>query len=445
MRRKITRMLLLLIVGVPILAQYACSDGNKSGGNYDGPVELLTFYPDSGYLSSKIIIEGKNLGTDTTNLSVYFNKKKGFISNAVGDLLMVYAPKLPGDECVISVVKGDKTYTFDKTFKYIPRFTVDNVCGKQGSTSNYWGVDLASTTFVPWRLAAACCDPEGNLYVCLNNPGAPGEGALVLVSEKNNISKKLTDVPVNDVVYHKEVKKLYGADVARNIIYEIDPSNDWKVKNKYLKQPAPPAKQIDCDKTLTIAYCEANGYFYGHTSTKQLYRFKLEDMVCELVRTEAYYSSGYLLNMRFDPEEPTKLYTSYGKTFIITVQDINAPEQEEEIYAGHMNQPAEDGQEINGFRADCLFTNNSVITIVSDGSGQKVMYISDSANHIIRKLDMITGMVTTAVGRRGIAGNQSGSPEEATFNYPLGIAVNPDGDLYIADQGSGCIRKLSLR
>ena len=58
---------------------------------------------------------------------------------------------------------------------------------------------------------------------------------------------------------------------------------------------------------------------------------------------------------------------------------------------------------------------------------------------------MQTGMVTTAVGRQGTSGNQSGTPEEATFNWPTGIGLTPEGDLYIADQGSGCIRKLSLR
>ena len=52
--------------------QFACSDDNKSGRNYDGPLKLTTFYPDSGYLSSKIIIEGENLGTYASQLSVSY-------------------------------------------------------------------------------------------------------------------------------------------------------------------------------------------------------------------------------------------------------------------------------------------------------------------------------------------------------------------------------------
>ena len=76
-------------MGLSVITQFACSDDNKSGSNYNGPLKLTTFYPDSGYLSSKIIIEGENLGTDVSKLSVYFNKKKGYISQAAGNILMV--------------------------------------------------------------------------------------------------------------------------------------------------------------------------------------------------------------------------------------------------------------------------------------------------------------------------------------------------------------------
>lgn len=445
MRNK-KQKLLSIIIGITIMMQYACSD-DKSGGSYNGPLKLSTFYPDSGYLSSKIIIEAENLGTDVSQLSVYFNKSKGFISQAAGNILMVYAPKLPGDECVITVVKGNESLEFDKKFRYISRFTVENVCGKENSGNNFGG-DLASTTFKSWRLAALCCDPEGNLYTCFNHFEVPADGGLALVSEKNNLSKKLAGVPVNDVLYQEKTGKVYGADIFRNIIYEIDPSNDWKVKNKYLKQATPPAIQVDYDRMATIAYCPANDYFYGHTTTKQLFRFNLEDMVCEFVNKDKYHSGPtYVLCMKFDPTEPTKLYTSYGVASVITVQDVSKPDVAEEIYAGHYNQRGDGSstQVINGYREDCLLNWNNQISIVVDKSGQRIMYFSDSGTHTIRQINMETGMVTTAVGRQGVTGNQSGTPEEATFNWPTGIAINPEGDLYIADQGSGCIRKLSLR
>lgn len=447
MKKKITQKLLPIAIGMSVMTQFACTDNNKSSSNYDGPLKLISFYPDSGYLSSKIIIEAENLGTDASQLSVYFNKKKGYVAQSSGNILMVYAPKLPGDTCTISIVKGKDSLVFDNKFRYISRFTVENICGKEGANANNFGGDLASTTFKNWRLAATCCDPEGNLYVCFNHPDAPTDGGLTLISEKNNLSKKLTGVPVNDIFYHKETSKLYAADTRRNVIYEIDPNNDWKVKNKYLKQADPPAIQVDLNCIVTIAYCSANGYFYAHNIKKELFRFKLDDMVCEFVNKDKFYSGDrYLICMKFDPTEPSKLYTSYASSSVITVQDVSNPNSEEEIYAGNFNQPGSGaGTVINGYRTDCLLNYNNQICITADGSGQKFLYFTDSGNDIVRKIDMVTGMVTTAVGRQGITGNQSGTPEEATFSWPTGIALNPEGDLYIADQGSGCIRKLSLR
>ena len=250
MKKKITQTLLPIIMGLSVITQFACSDDNKSGSNYNGPLKLTTFYPDSGYLSSKIIIEGENLGTDASKLSVYFNKKKGYISQAAGNILMVYAPKLPGDTCIISVVKGNDSLTFDNKFRYISRFTVENVCGKTGSGYNIGG-DLASTTFEGWRLKVGCCDPEGNYYSCYSNFG--NNGGLALISEKKNLSKKIISDLVNDVMYHKVTEKLYAVSTQKNVIYEIDPSNDWKVKRRYLKPQDPPAKQVDYNSTARVA------------------------------------------------------------------------------------------------------------------------------------------------------------------------------------------------
>lgn len=451
MKKKITQTLLPIVMGLSLIMQFACSDDDKSGGNYNGPLKLTTFYPDSGYLSSKIIIEGENLGTDASKLSVYFNKKKGYISQASGNILMVYAPKLPGDTCIISVVKGNDSLTFDNKFRYISRFTVENVCGKTGSGYNIGG-DLASTTFEAWRLKVGCCDPEGNYYSCYSSFG--NNGGLALISEKKKQSKKIISEMVNDVMYHNVTEKLYAVGTQKNVIYEIDPSNDWKVKRRYLKPQDPPAKQIDYNFTACIAYCTTDGYFYGRTATKQLFRFKLEDMVCEYIKNDVYNSTtpetenSYIVSMMFDPTEPTHLYTSYGASSVITMQDVSKPESEEIIYAGHLNVRADNTsttQVINGYRTDCLFNWNNQMTIIVDESGQKNMYIADAGTQTIRKIDMNTGMVTTVVGRQNVKGNQSGTPLEATFNWPKGVGLTAEGDLYISDCGSGCVRKLSLR
>ena len=75
-----------------------------------------------------------------------------------------------------------------------------------------------------------------------------------------------------------------------------------------------------------------------------------------------------------------------------------------------------------------------------DGAGN--LYIADSANHRIRKVDA-SGTITTVAGTgaRGFSGN-GGPATSAQLRLPLGVAVDGVGNLYIADTGNLRIRKV---
>jgi sugar lactone lactonase YvrE len=69
-----------------------------------------------------------------------------------------------------------------------------------------------------------------------------------------------------------------------------------------------------------------------------------------------------------------------------------------------------------------------------------VVYFSD--NHTIRKL-ATDGMVSTLAGVAGLTGRTDGKGGNARFNAPAGLAVSPDGNLFVADSGNHCIRKVT--
>ena len=78
--------------------------------------------------------------------------------------------------------------------------------------------------------------------------------------------------------------------------------------------------------------------------------------------------------------------------------------------------------------------------VAVDGAGN--LYIADASNHRIRKVDS-TGTITTIAGsgERGFSGD--GDPAtEAQLNYPWGVAVDGAGNLYIGDSGNHRIRKV---
>jgi sugar lactone lactonase YvrE len=74
--------------------------------------------------------------------------------------------------------------------------------------------------------------------------------------------------------------------------------------------------------------------------------------------------------------------------------------------------------------------------------GQGGIYISDSQNHTIRFM-AVDGTVSTYAGTPGISGQGNGSASSAQFDQPNGLAVGPDGTLYISDYGNSCIRMIS--
>jgi NHL repeat len=73
------------------------------------------------------------------------------------------------------------------------------------------------------------------------------------------------------------------------------------------------------------------------------------------------------------------------------------------------------------------------------------VYISDTFNHRIRKVDP-RGIITTVAGTddRGYNGDDKPATK-ATLWYPAGIAVDTQGDIYIADLGNNRVRKVDPR
>lgn len=90
----------------------------------------------------------------------------------------------------------------------------------------------------------------------------------------------------------------------------------------------------------------------------------------------------------------------------------------------------------DGVSTEAQFSSPSGVAVSSDG----VVYVVDSGNHRIRKVNT-DGMVSTLAG--STQGNNNGEGALAQFNNPSGIAVSSDGTMYIADRGNNCIRKIT--
>jgi serine/threonine protein kinase/streptogramin lyase len=80
--------------------------------------------------------------------------------------------------------------------------------------------------------------------------------------------------------------------------------------------------------------------------------------------------------------------------------------------------------------------------LVADTNGN--LYVADLSNDTIRKITS-SGKVTTLAGRAGRTGAQDGAASAARFNAPAALALDATGNLYVADSANDCIRKISPR
>lgn len=70
------------------------------------------------------------------------------------------------------------------------------------------------------------------------------------------------------------------------------------------------------------------------------------------------------------------------------------------------------------------------------------LYVSDKDNHVIRRITP-DGSVTTIAGEPGVAGTADAQGTAAKFAYPRGLVVDANGIIYVADAGNHAIRRVT--
>ena len=80
--------------------------------------------------------------------------------------------------------------------------------------------------------------------------------------------------------------------------------------------------------------------------------------------------------------------------------------------------------------------------VALDAAGN--LYIADHNNNRVRKVDATTGIITTVAGNgtEGYSGD-GGAATNAELNYPIGIALDSTGDIFIADNVDNTVREIS--
>ncbi len=91
----------------------------------------------------------------------------------------------------------------------------------------------------------------------------------------------------------------------------------------------------------------------------------------------------------------------------------------------------------NGVGKEALLNEPNGLAVDAQGN----LYIADQGNNCIRKVTP-DGVVSVYAGSR-TSGFKDGPANEARFNGPCGMTVDPKGNLYVCDYFNHCIRKIT--
>lgn len=405
------------------------------------PIQLTDFIPDSGGMSTQVIIRGSNFGTDASKLKVYFNYKEAKVVRTIGDLAYVLAPRLPGDTCIVSVVMGDDSIQYKKPFYYRPRVQVSTISGTPHSEKQSVDGTLVEARFDnPWYIAV---DREKNILV-----GEWKARARLINEERNSVVTLLNTTAYGEMASgctDKDGKTFYFPMNGAPYYYEFDPEKQWLARRVNPTKRA--GDEFDLSGKYSLAFNELDSSLYTITTRGDLVKIDPRTHEASLVKAgilKDRIQSTLQVYLTFHPIDKHVLY--FVNPSSMAPQDGPIPGTdriyrmdmrtlEVEDYAGSGIKGHSDGA-----KELAQFSNPCQISFDDDGN----LYVGDTDNYCVR---MITpqGVVSTIAGIPGTSGYLDGDPDVALFDRFWGMKIDVDGTLYISDYYNRCIRKITIQ
>ena len=434
----ITAAVLLLLTGCSNSDEQIIKPGLPKKGLPEG-VSFESFSPDRAKVGDLITVSGSGFGNDLSNVTVELNYRQAQIETVSDNTITFLVPENTTNSGSLRIKLLDKevNYVFENKFK-LRRFMKGRNVSTLGQVnaefnSDYMLYHPQEKMFIlqcPWR--ANVLFKDGVSYQ------EPKENRGSSFKMQPSIS------PDGEIIY-QAVDNLNGGSWAAAIVMF---KREDGFKKEYICQPFKQSDKKIFHGIVSVAVNPKDGelFFYTYKNYAAIYRWdrKTQDITKQfdpqILKSSGTYDSSGILRLKFS-KDGSKLYLSYPKNGgEIWVSDYDSSTKTLSQDKKLTGNAAEAGDFADGKLSTAAFRGIGGVDTDSQGN----IYVCDSYNHCIRKIDT-DGNVTTYAGRPGIAGSNNGEVGKATFNTPIDIAVEEvDGKviLYVLDKETKRIRKI---
>ena len=424
-----------------LLLIVGCNEDKKSTAfDPNQPVKFTEFMPDSGGIRTKFIVKGSNFGEDKSQVKVYFkdevgNEREALVLGVKPDVIYAQVPKQAGGESHVRVEIAGKEAELSNAEKTFKYIVTSSVSTVVGKAKEGGNKDGTLGETTFNTPRYVAVDNDDNVFIF------DSDGRTRLSSIEQNKTITLLDGMVIDqpLFIDKEKKQLFGpCDNANFGCFLFDANVSWvadKMGQLLANGGWMHSVVLDPVDSTFVIYRQNTGQLWTQPFDKN--KRTLNPNKAKRIGT--LYNVGSNGLCAYNPVDKYVYCVLHSKSavyrFKLTRDTDGWPALDGDIEEYIPGAGA-------GFRdgdvQEAQFNEPRGIAIDKEGN----LYIADVNNHRIRKVDTKLNIVTTIAGSG--KGYKDGDPLEAQFDQPWGVYLVKNEFLYIADQNNHCIRKLAI-
>ena len=291
-------------------------------------------------------------------------------------------------------------------------------------------------------------DPSGNLFIADSASNTVREVAASTGIIKNALASSLNHPAA---VALDPSGNLYVLDQATSTVRRMSPSTGSAamvagsaVGNPGYAGDKGPATSAQLNRPSGIAFDQTGNLYIADTDNNRVREVAASTGVITTISGDgnAGYSGDGGPATLAQVSHPAAVAAD-GKGNVYIADTGNAAIRKVDARTGVITTVA--GTGIIGFSGDNAAATSAQLDepqgVSVDSSGN--LFIADTRNQRVREVAARTGIISTIAGdsNQGYSGN-GGPSSSAELNNPYAVAIDASGNLYIADSGNGAVRKV---